>query len=282
MFRNQRLMRTLLSAAALIALIFALGACSGGDNSVENKNDKYFVVGLEANYPPFNWTQLTDENGAIKIEESGEYAGGYDVSVAKLVAEKLGKELKIVKIEWDGLIPALQSGVIDAIMAGMSPTEERRKTIDFSDNYYRSKYVIVIKKGGKFEGAKSIQDFKGAKLTAQLNTTHYNLIDQIEGADKQIAAMDFASMRVALDSGVIDGYISEEPEALSSTAQNPNFTYIVPEDGFVADEAESSIAVGLRKNDANLKLINEALSEISEDKRNEIMLEAIKNQPSGN
>lgn len=280
MLQNQRIIRLLAMTFVVLGLLLGLGACSGGASNEAKEEDKYFIVGLEANYPPFNWTQLTDENGSIKIEESSEYAGGYDVSVAKLVAAKLGKELKIVKIEWDGLIPALQSGVIDAIMAGMSPTEERKKTIDFSDNYYRSKYVIVIKKGSKFEGARSIQDFKGAKLTAQLNTTHYNLIDQIEGADKQVAANDFAAMRVALGSGVIDGYISEEPEALSSTAQNAAFTYIVPTDGFVADEAESSIAVGLRKNDANLKLINEALSELSEDKRNELMMSAIQNQPS--
>lgn len=280
MLQNLRPIRTIMATLLLLVLAFAMTACSGGEKAEAGEEGKYFVVGLEASYPPFNWTQLTNENGAIKIEESSEYAGGYDVSVAKLVAEKLGKELKIVKIEWDGLIPALQSGIIDAIMAGMSPTEERKKTIDFSDNYYKSKYVIVIKKGSRFENAKSIQDFKGARLTAQLNTTHYNLIDQIKGVDKQVAASDFASMRVALGSGVIDGYISEEPEALSSTAQNPDLTYIVPEDGFVADEAESSIAVGLRKNDDNLKRINEALAGITEEKKSELMQEAIKNQPS--
>lgn len=280
MLFNQRRLRSVLILSLSLMLALFLTACSDSEKTEAKEESKYFVVGLEAAYPPFNWTQLTDENGAIKIEESSEYAGGYDVSIAKMVAAKMGKELKIVKIEWDGLIPALQSGVIDAIMAGMSPTESRKKTIDFSDAYYRSKYVIVVKKGGAFEGAKSIQDFKGAKLTAQLNTSHYGLIDQIEGVDKQVAASDFAAMRVALQSGVIDGYISEEPEALSSVAENPGFIYIVPEDGFVSDEAESSIAVGLRKNDPNLSLINEALAEISEEKRNELMSEAIQNQPS--
>ena len=90
------------------------------DNS---KEDNTFKVGLEAGYPPFNWTQLDDSNGAVKIQNAAEYAGGYDVEIAKIIAQELGKELVIVKTEWDGLIPALTSGKIDAIIAGMSPTE---------------------------------------------------------------------------------------------------------------------------------------------------------------
>ena len=71
-------------------------------------------------------------NGAVAIEGSSEYAGGYDVEIAKIIAAELGKELVIVKTEWDGLIPALTSGKIDAIIAGMSPTEERKEAIDFT------------------------------------------------------------------------------------------------------------------------------------------------------
>ncbi len=125
-----------------------------------------------------------DSNGGVKIDGNAEYAGGYDVEIAKKIAEGLGKELVIVKTEWDGLVPALNSGKIDAIIAGMSPTEERKETIDFSDNYYKSDLVMVVKKGGKYEEATSIQDFKGAKVTAQLNTFHYSVIDQIKGVSK--------------------------------------------------------------------------------------------------
>ena len=114
---------------------------------------------------------MDDSNGGVKIDGNAEYAGGYDVEIAKKIAEGLGKELVIVKTEWDGLVPALTSGKIDAIIAGMSPTEERKETIDFSDNYYKSNLVMVVKKGGDYEEATSIQDFKGAKITAQLNTS---------------------------------------------------------------------------------------------------------------
>jgi len=81
------------------------------------QDDGKFRVGMEAGYPPFNWTQTDDSNGAVKIEGSSEYAGGYDVEIAKIIAEGLGKELVIVKTEWLGLIPALTSNKIDAIIA---------------------------------------------------------------------------------------------------------------------------------------------------------------------
>ena len=138
-----------------------------------SKDDGKFRVGLEAAYAPFNWTQMDNSNGAVKIDGSAEYAGGYDVEIAKKIAAGLGKELVIVKIEWDGLTPALTSGKIDAIIAGMSPTAERKETIDFSDNYYKSNLVMVVKNGGAYVNADSIQDFSGAKITAQLNTFHF-------------------------------------------------------------------------------------------------------------
>ncbi|MDC7285971.1 transporter substrate-binding domain-containing protein, partial [Bifidobacterium thermophilum] len=93
-------------------------------------------------------------------------------------------ELVIVKTDWDGLVPSLNSDKIDAIIAGMSPTEERKETIHFSDNYYNSDLVMVVKKGGDYENATSIQDFSGAKITAQLNTFHYSVIEQINGVSQ--------------------------------------------------------------------------------------------------
>ena len=169
------------------------------------------------------------------------------MEIAKKIADGLGKELVIVKTEWDGLVPALTSGKIDAIIAGMSPTEKRKETIDFSDNYYKSNLVMVVKKGGKYENATSIQDFNGAKVTAQLNTFHYSVIDQIKGVEKQPAMDNFPAMRVALESGVIDGYVSERPEGISASAANENFAMVEFSDGFETSEDDTAIAVGLKK-----------------------------------
>ncbi|WP_108307131.1 transporter substrate-binding domain-containing protein [Metalysinibacillus jejuensis] len=288
--------KMLLMIVAIFTTI-VLAACGGKDkddaatDGDASDDSKEFRVGMEADYPPYNWTQNDDANGAVAIKGSKEFAGGYDIAFAKKVAEGLGKELVIVKMGWDGLVPALQSNKIDAIMAGMSPTAERKKTIDFTDIYYQSDFVLVVRKdsdyikdhykeGEKFVEMDSIQAFKGAKLTGQLNTSHYDVIDQIDGVKKETAMDNFSAQRVALQSGKIDGYVSERPEGISASQALEDFTYVVFKEGFEADPTESSIAVGLRKDDANKAKIDEILQGISEEERQKIMEDAIQQQPS--
>ncbi|WP_102273497.1 transporter substrate-binding domain-containing protein [Cytobacillus massiliigabonensis] len=271
-------------ALSAIILLAGCGTSGGSDKKTEGSGSSSekdtFKVGLEAGYAPFNWTQMDDSNGGVKIDGNAEYAGGYDVEIAKKIAEGLGKELVIVKTEWDGLVPSLTSGKIDAIIAGMSPTAERKETIDFSDNYYKSDLIMVVKKGGKYEGATSIQDFKGAKITAQLNTFHYSVIDQIDGVEKKPAMDNFPAMRVALESGVIDGYVSERPEGVSASAANDNFAMVEFTEGFETSEDDTAIAVGVAKDSELTAKINEILAGISEEDRIGIMDAAIKNQPA--
>lgn len=270
--------------ASFLLLLAACGAddtkTSGSSSDNPKEAADTFTVGLEAAYAPFNWTQLDDSNGGVKIDGNAEYAGGYDVEIAKRIAEGLGKELVIVKTEWDGLVPSLQSNKIDAIIAGMSPTKERKETIDFSENYYTSNYVMVVKKGGPFEGATSIQDFSGAKITGQLNTSHYGVIDQIKDVKKQPASDNFSAMRVALESGVIDGYVSERPEGISASSANKKFAMVEFTDGFKAAEEDTAVAVGLKKGSKLTEEINKILAGISEEERQEIMDAAINNQPA--
>jgi putative lysine transport system substrate-binding protein len=266
---------SLIMAVCLTTVILLTGC--GTSNTKETGT---FKVGLEAGYAPFNWTQMGDANGGVIIDGGAEYAGGYDVEIAKKIAEGLGKKLVIVKTEWDGLVPALTSGKIDAIIAGMSPTAKRKETIDFSDNYYRSDLVMVVKKGGKYEGATSIDDFKGAKIAAQLNTFHYSVIDQIQGVEKQPAMDNFPAMRVALESGMIDGYVSERPEGVSAEAINPIFKMVEFTKGFTTSDDDTAIAVGLAKGSALAEKINKTLAGISEADRKTIMNNAIKNQPA--
>lgn len=260
-------------AVMTIAAISLFAGCA-------KKDDTVFKVGLEAGYAPFNWTQTDDSNGGVKIDGSKEYAGGYDVEIAKKIAEGLGKELVIVKTEWDGLVPALTSGKIDAIVAGMSPIADRRESIDFTDRYYKSDLVMIVKKGSDFETATSIHDFSGAKITAQLNTFHYTVIDQINGVVKETAMDNFPTMRVALESGIIDGYVSERPEGLSAAAANPNFVMVDFTDGFETSEDDTAIAVGIKKGSDLSAKINEILAGVSEEERTAIMDQAILNQPA--
>lgn len=270
--------RISLLLAIVMTMAMAVTGCGSKEQSSDSSDE--FRVGMECGYAPFNWTQADESNGAVQIEGSDEYAGGYDVEIAKKIADGLGKKLVIVKTEWDGLVPAIQSGKIDAIIAGMSPTAERKKTIDFSDVYYTSDLVMVVKKGGDYENATKLSDFKGATITGQLNTFHYTVIDQIEGVNKDTAMDNFPAMRVALESGKIDGYVSERPEGVSATAANDNFAMVEFEDGFETSEEDTAIAVGIAKDSELTEKINEILKGIAEEDRLKIMDDAIANQPA--
>lgn len=264
---------------SLFAIIFALLGLT--TTNIQANDDNYLRVGMEAAYAPFNWTQDDDSNGAVPIEGTKQYANGYDVQIAKKIAASMGKEVIVVKTSWTGLIPALTSGKIDMIAAGMSPTEERKKEIAFSDSYYTSEPVILVKKDGKFTNAQNLTDFKGAKLTSQQGVYLYDLIDQIEDVNKQTAMSDFAQMRQALSSGIIDGYISERPEAVTAIAADPTYYMVELKQGFEVSESDTAISVGLRQDDTTTRTqVNQVLSTISEPERIKLMDDMIKIQPA--
>ncbi|MCX2455120.1 ABC transporter permease subunit [Lacticaseibacillus nasuensis] len=275
----KKLWLSLLGVAAAIGL--ATAAVPSATTQAAD-NSKTLKVGMEANYAPFNWTQNDASNGAVKIEGASGYANGYDVQMAKKMAKALGKKVVIVKMSWNGLQPALTSGKIDAIIAGMSPTAERRKAIDFTDTYYKSKLTIVVRKDSKWAKKTNINQFKNAKITAQLNTFHYEAISQLKGAIKESAMDDFPAMRVALESGVIDGYVSEVPEGITAKDANPNLTYLKfsSANGFKTNPEDTDLAIGVRKNSSLKAPMNEALSKISQKQRDTLMNNAVANQPS--
>lgn len=241
--------------------------------------DEYLRIGMEAAYAPFNWTQDDDKNGAVKIEGTNQYANGYDVQIAKQVAKALGKKPLVVKTSWNGLIPALTSGKLDMIIAGMSPTAERKKEIAFSNSYYTSEPVLLVKKDSAYANAKTLNDFKGAKITSQQGVYLYNLISQLTGAKQETAMGDFAQMRQALESGVIDGYISERPEALTAEAANSKFKMIQFKKGFEVNQEDATIAIGMRKNDNRIEQVNAAIAKISAKDQTALMDKMIRNQP---
>jgi ABC-type amino acid transport substrate-binding protein len=238
-------------------------------------------VGMECNYAPFNWTQAEANEFTVPIEGGIGYADGYDVQIAKKIAEGLGKELVIVKTEWDGLPMGVDSGMLDAIIAGMSPTAERKTKLDFSEPYYSSELVVVVKKDSKFAGAKSLADLTGANITAQLNTFHYTVIDQIPGVVKATAMESFPAMIVAVRSGFVDGYIAERPGAEADVMANPDLTYIAfPQgSGFTTSPEDVAIAVGLKMGSPLTADINKILAGLDDATRLQMMLDATARQP---
>ena len=242
---------------------------------------KQLRVGMECNYAPFNWTQTEPSEYTVPIDGGMGYADGYDVQIAKMIAEGLGMELVIVKTEWDGLPMGVMSGFLDAIIAGMSPTEERKATLDFSDAYYTSELVVVVRKDSKFASAKSLEELSGAMLTGQLNTFHETVIQQIPGVNQAVSMETFPAMVVATRSGAVDGYVAEKPGAEADCIANPDLTYIVFDEGkgFVASEGDVSIAVGLKKGSELVDDINAALAQIPQEDREAMMAGAKERQP---
>ncbi len=269
--------------AAIMAVVLSLIVGISTNSKVQAKStSEPLKIGMEANYPPYNWTQTTSANGAVPIEGSHSYANGYDVEIAKRIGKRLHRKVVVEKTEWDGLLPALTSGKIDLIIAGMSPTAARRKAINFSEPYRKSTFVVIMNKDNKYATAKKLSDFKGAKLTAQQGTLHYDLIKQLKGSKREPAMRDFSAMRQSLASGTIDGYVAEDIEFESYHNVNPNIVAVNLNKmaGFHVDHDDSVTSIGVKK--GNTKLLNEVnatLRSIPTKERDQLMSKAIREQP---
>lgn len=278
MKRNRKIIAIILILSLLCACAISLCACNDEKDDVEREKLR---VGLECAYIPFNFTQTTDANGAIKISNADGYANGYDVLIAKRIADALGKELVIVKTEWDSLVPGVTAGTLDLVIAGMSPTAERRESIDFSEAYYESNLVIVVRKDGSYANATSLGDFSGAKIVAQQGTFHETALDE-QGPSHDITVgtpmATFPEMTIALNAKTIDGYVAEEPGAIADCAANEGLSYVHltnNDTGFSAEAEDTQIAIGMKYGYADKDAINNVLLNLTAEDRLAIMEEAV-------
>ena len=280
-------MKKVLAFLTAVMMCVSLSACgsqpenNGTDSGSAAQNSNVLKIGMECNYAPYNWSQSDDSNGAVAIQNVKDmYANGYDVQVAAKIAESMGKELEIYAYEWDSLIPAVQSGNLDMIVAGMSPTEERKEKIDFSDNYYVSNLVVIAKKGS-LDDVKTVQDLDGKKIAAQSGTSHLDALStQTKAKVSELA--DFSTMLMALDAGTIDGYLAEEPTAMAVCTETSGYTYIpfVNNDtGFQIPMEDTSVAVGVKKGSSLLAQINSYIGTFDSAAQKKLMEEMVALSP---
>ena len=265
-----------------VAFVFAAGSKEASSSSSNT-----LKVAMECGYAPYNWTQTTDANGAVKISGSTEYAYGYDVMMAKLIAEKLGKDLEIVKLDWDSLVPAVQSGTVDCVIAGQSITSDRLQMVDFTNPYYYASIVCLVNEGSKYEGAKGVGDLKGAVCTSQQNTVWYDVcLPQIENANILPAQESAPAMLVALSAGRVDLICTDMPTAQAALVAYPSFRlldFTNSDDNFVVSQEEINIGISVSKNNPELTAaINEVLATLTVEDFNAMMDEAISVQPLSN
>ena len=275
-------------ASVLLVLMLSVAfVFANGSKEASSSSSNTLKVAMECGYAPYNWTQTTDANGAVKISGSTEYAYGYDVMMAKLIAEKLGKDLEIVKLDWDSLVPAVQSGTVDCVIAGQSITSDRLQMVDFTTPYYYASIVCLVNEGSKYENAQGISDLKGAVCTSQQNTVWYDVcLPQIEDANILPAQESAPAMLVALSAGRVDLICTDMPTAQAALVAYPSFRlldFTESDDNFVVSQEEINIGISVSKNNSELTAaINEVLATLTVDDYNKMMDEAISVQPLSN
>ena len=246
--------------------------------------DGVLTVGMECAYAPYNWTQMDDSNGAVPIANNpGAYANGYDVMIAKKICEANGWELEVLAIGWDGLVPALNAGQLDAVIAGQSMTETRMQEVDMAGPYFYASIVCVTQKDNALASATGISQLSGA-CTAQTGTIWYDsCLPQIEGAELMPASETAPAMIMAVTSGTVDYICTDMPTAMSACATYDNLMILDfsgTEDNFQVDAGEINIGISVVKgNTTLLDSMNAVLGEMTVEDFNSIMNEAIGVQP---
>lgn len=274
-------MKKLIPLILSAVLLFGLTACA------PKTQEKVLKVGMECAYAPYNWTQSDDANGAVPIFESQDYAYGYDVMMAKYLADKMGYKLEIHKLDWDSLPIAVQSGTIDCAIAGQSITAKRIETLDFTTPYYYASIVVLTRDDTPFSDALGLSGLTGAICTSQINTVWYDVcLSQIKDATI-LPAMDTTSaMMVSLDSGNCDLVVTDKPTAMAAVMVYPNMKlldFTGNEDNFVVSDEEVNIGVSVKKGNSELvKMLNDGLATLTTADFEEMMAEAIEVQPLNN
>ncbi len=270
--------RTILCLSLLLVLGTLFG-CSGGSQS----NTSALRVGMECDYAPFNWT-VTEKGEYTQPINSVDYADGYDVVIASMIAESLGREVQIVKLDWDSLILSLQNDEIDLVIAGMTDTPARREEVNFTTPYYVSEEVVIVRKDSAVSGITSIAELSGRNVIGQMNTVYDDIIDQIPGVVHMPASDGFPAAVQALKSGAADAVTSELPVAIGVCAANSDLMYIRFANGmgFSDENGDATVSIAVKKENTQLlEDVQNALDQIPEADRQRLMLEAIERQPAG-
>lgn len=281
-----------LMASAMVCA-FALTGC--GSNTATTSEDKdTFVVGMECAYAPFNWTQDSDTtpdgSKAVPIYGSDYYAYGYDVAVAQKLADEMGMDLEVHKVEWSSIGISLDAGDYDVIIAGMGKTAEREASYSFTEPYYYRDNCIVVKKGSAYENVKGLSDLAGTgcKVTTQLGTGWVPLLDQIEGAEQSGNYETTSECFMAISNGVADVCVVDLPTAQSAALTNDDLVIIQldADDSFTGDDEMVNVCIATRKDDTALRdKIQDAMDAIGwndKAKMDELMDTVLTQQPAAN
>ncbi|MBR3017516.1 MAG: transporter substrate-binding domain-containing protein [Clostridia bacterium] len=282
-------MKKTLALLTALTLIIALWPAALAQNVPTGVEDGVLTIAMECAYAPYNWTQSDDSNGAVPISNvPGSYANGYDVMIARKICEANGWQLEVFQSDWDSLVPGVQTGTFDAVIAGQSMTAERAEQVDFAGPYFYATIVCLTKAGSAFAEAKSLADLAGGSCTAQIATIWYDTcLPQITGANVMTAAETAPAMLMALETGMVDFVCTDMPTAQGAVAAYPDMVILdfSGTDGdfqFTEQERAENVNIGvsIMKGNAALKeAIDAVLSQMTAEDFNALMAYAITIQP---
>ena len=276
-------MKKMLALLSALMLVLSLCPAALAQSVPTGVEDGVLTVAMECNYAPYNWSQPDDSNGAVPIKDSNDYANGYDVMMAKKLCEANGWDLEIVRLDWDSLIPAVQTGSVDAVIAGQSMTAERAEQVDFAGPYLYASIVCLTKADSDLASAAGISELAGT-CTSQIGTIWYDTcLPQIEGADIQPAAESAPAMLMALESGTVDFVCTDMPTAQGAIIAYPDMKILDfsgSDDDFDVSDEDVNIGISVQKGNTVLKdALDAVLSEMTADDFNALMAEATAVQP---
>lgn len=247
-------MKKLIALMMAALMLFAVAGCAqqtqkeAADNQTGQQTQKkeVLVMGTNAEFPPFEYK----ENNEIV---------GFDIEIAKIIAEELGMELKIEDMAFDGLLSALQSGKVDFVIAGMTVTEDRKKNVDFSESYFNASQVVIVKKEGS--AVKSKDDLSGKKVGVQIGTTGDAYLTENHPDVEVVRFQKGADAIMELKNGKCDAVVIDANPAKVFVEKNSDLTLLEEQ----LTEEEYAIAV---KKGSELKAqIDEILQKIKSDGR---------------
>ena len=229
-------MKKILCMLLAICMLCCFAGC-GSDNTL--------TMGTNAAFPPY---EFVDDDGAF---------AGIDVEIAKAVADKLGMELEIKDMAFDSLIPAAQNGSVDIVFAGMTVTDERKESVNFTNTYATGVQVIIVKEDSAIASA---DDLKDKKIGVQAGTTG-DIYCTDDYGQEFVKQFDNGALAVAaLVNGQVDCVVIDNEPAKNFVKANAGLKILDTE--YVIEDYAAAIS---KDNDKLLEKVNEALKELKED-----------------
>lgn len=252
--------KTLVFLLAL-SILFVFAGCGKQDKLAKIKESGKIVLGTCADYPPYEFHK--EINGKDQIV-------GFDLEIAKAIADDLGVKLEIKDMKFEGLLAALAGDKIDFVVSGMTPTPERAESVDFSKVYYVEEQKLLIKKEDA-DKIKTIDDLKGLKIGAQKATVQEEIATGIEGAKDVKLLAKITDLVLELSNDKIDAIVLPKPVAKAYSESNQDL--FAPEISF---GRQDGVAVAAAKGNKELvDAINKTLDKlIKEGKIDQFITEA--------